>query len=137
MRCRSCSTPCGVVALIFGLLAGVGAGVLFFYEQIPGFAAAVPTVLVLGAVALGLLLVGLAVACCTGCPVTACLAEHGTRLLVGALGTVAAALLFPVFALFAVQLVLAALVAFFAVYLAVQLICFVLCVVDRLCDCGR
>ena len=128
MRCRSCFSSCGAVALIFGLLAGVGTGVLFFYEQIPGFAAAVPTVLVLGSVALGLLLVGLGATCGTGCPFAVCLAEHSTRLLVGALGTVTAALLFPVFTLFAVQLVLAALVAFFAVYLAVQLVCFVLCV---------
>lgn len=137
MRCRSCSSSCGVLSLIFGLIAGIGTGVLFYYEQIPGFAAAVPTALILGAVALGLLLVGLGSVCCTSCPLSACLAEHATRLLVGALGTVVAALLFPVFALFAVQLVLAALVAFFAVYLAVELVCFTLCITQRLCECGR
>ncbi len=134
MRCNTCSTPCGVLGLIFGLLAGIGTGLLFFYEQIPGFATVLPTVLILGAVALALLLIGLAAACRPNCAFTACLAQSGVRLLVGSLGTVAAALLFSVFTLFTLQLILAALTAFFAAYLAVQIVCFVLCVVRRLCD---
>ena len=136
MYCRTCTSPCGVIGVVLGLLVGIGTGVLFFYEQVPGLAAALPVVLVLGAAALGLLLVGLGVACRNGCPLTVCLATHGVRLLVGALGTVIAALLFSVFTLFVVQLVLAALVAFFASYLAVQLVCFITCVVRRLCDNG-
>ncbi|MBR2407035.1 MAG: hypothetical protein IKB04_08390 [Clostridia bacterium] len=135
MRCRTCNGVCNTVGLIVGALVGIGAGLLFFYEQLPGFAAAVPALFVLGAVTLGVLLVGLSMASCrAGCAFADCLVDAGVRLTVGALGTVITAWLFPVFTLFTVQLILAALLAFFATYLTVQLVCFVACLTRRACD---
>lgn len=132
---RSSCSVCGTIGLIVGLLVGIGVGVLFFYELLPGLAAVLPIVLTLGAVALALLLIGL-VAARPSSVAAACLADNGNRLLAGALGTVVsvlAALLFSTGTLFILQLVLTAVAAFFTAYLAVQIVCFVTCVTRCLC----
>ncbi len=136
MRCRSCSALCGTVGLIVGVLAGIGAGLLFFYELLPGLATVLPITLTLGAVATALLLVGIAVAGVRPNTVmAACLAANGNRLLAGALGTVVSTLTLLVFntgPLFNLRLVLVSVVALLLAYLAVQIVCFVTCVTRRL-----
>ena len=133
---RTCFCLCDVVGIILGVLAGVAAGLLFNAELLVGLAAVIPIVFGIGAAVLALLLIGLTTAACNcGCTCTECLAGSGTRLLVGALGTVAGTLLFLLFStgtLFILQVVLVALVAFFLVYLLVQLVCYVVCQTQRI-----
>ena len=134
MRCRSCNPVCGLIGAIIGAVVGVGIGLLFFYEQIPGLAAALPTVAGFGITALAALIVGAAVASfCPNGGLADCLAENGVRLLIGSLGTALAAWLFGLFTLFTVQLILAAIAAFFATYLLVQIACFATCLVRDRC----
>ncbi len=137
---RTCFCLCDVVGLILGVLAGVAAGLLFNAELLVGLVAVIPIVLGFGAAVLALLLVALTVAACRrGCACTECLAGSGTRLLVGALGTVVSTLLFLLFTtgtLFILQAVLVALVAFFFVYLLVQLACYVVCQTRRVTENG-
>lgn len=133
---RTCTPLCGVIGVILGLIVGGVVGVLFNFELLPGFVALLPTVLALGAGALVLLLVGLAAAVCRpDCTLADCLDSVGIKLAAGAIGTIAGALLSLLFAggtLFTLQLILAAITAFFVTYLAVQVVCFVLCITRRL-----
>ncbi len=133
---RNCTPLCGVIGVILGVIVGVAIGVLFNFELLPGLVAVLPTVLALGAGTLVLLLVGLAAAAYrTDCTLADCLETAGTKLAAGAIGTVAGALLSLLFAggtLFTLQLILAAITAFFVTYLAVQVFCFVLCITRRL-----
>lgn len=131
MMCqRSCTPVCGVVAILLGVIVGAVVGVLFNFGLLPGFFAVLPTILALGAGTLALLLIGLVATCRSGCTVGDCLEAAGTKLAVGAIGTIGGALLSLLFAggtLFTLQIILAAVTAFFITYLAVQILCFVLC----------
>ncbi len=133
--CRRYSTVCDTVGVIIGVLAGIATGILFFYELLPALATVLPIVLTLGAVALGLLLVGLATTrCCTDGVFGNCLTFYGNRLLAGSLGTVVSTLVLLVFntgTLFNLRLVLTAIVAFFFAYLLVQIVCLVTCATRR------
>ena len=136
MCCRSRCSLCNTIGLVLGVLAGVGVGLLFNYDLLPGLTAAIPVLLITGAAATVLLLIGLwATACRPACSAAACLVQDGGRWLTGALGTFVGALLLLLLpALFGLQLVLAAVTAFFLAYLLVQIACTVTCVADTLCD---
>lgn len=135
MCCRSRCSLCNTIGLVLGVLVGVGVGLLFNYELLPGLTAVLPIFLLIGAVATVLLLIGLwTTACRPACPAAACLVQNGGRWLTGALGTFVGALLLLLLpALFGLQLVLAAVTAFFLAYLLVQIVCTVTCVTDTLC----
>ena len=127
---RSCTPVCGVVGILLGVIVGAVVGVLFNFELLPGFVALLPTVLALGAGVLALLLIGLVATCRSGCAVGPCIEAVGAKLAIGAIGTISGALLSLLFAggtLVTLQIILAAVTAFFVTYLAVLIICFVLC----------
>ncbi len=134
--CRSRCSLCNTIGLVLGVLVGVGVGLLFNYELLPGLTAVLPILLLTGAVAIVLLLIGLwSTACRSGCAAAACLTQNSGRWLTGALGTFVGALLLLLLpALFGLQLVLAAVTAFFLTYLLVQVVCTVTCIQSTLCD---
>ena len=139
MCCRTRGSLCNTIGLIVGLFVGIGAGLLFNYELLPGLTTVLPIVLAAGAIAAVTALVGLGLAAYDPNTVlTTCLAQHGGRWLAGALGTVVGVILLLLFTtptLFTLQLVLVAATAFFFAYLLVQVVCTVTCILRGLTTC--
>lgn len=138
MSCNKCfNATCACIGVLVSVIIGAIVGVLYAFNNIPFITTAAWIAFGLGAFSLIVLIAGVYLSAVTAAyALSKCLCKNITFLLISIIGTIVLSLIIlvaPLNILFLSNILLVAFAGLFLSLLIVSLVCFIICIVQKLC----